>query len=56
MPVFNLQRSWSGYSRGYSTVQVEAETLEEAIASAWRLDGDEEVVRDDREYDEWEEA
>ncbi|QYW06091.1 RNA polymerase inhibitor [Shewanella phage vB_SspS_KASIA] len=57
MPKFKLQRSWSGYCRGYDTVEVEADTLEDAIESAWgHPDIQEEVVRDDRDHDEWEEA
>lgn len=31
MPKFKLRRNWSGYCRGYDTVEVEANTLEEAI-------------------------
>jgi hypothetical protein len=57
MPKFKLRRNWSGYCRGYDTVEVEANTLEEAIEVTWgATDIEEEVERDDREYDEWEEA
>ena len=57
VPKFKLQRSWSGYCRGRDTVEVEAATLDDAIRAAWfSLDVQEEVVRDDREYEEWEEA
>lgn len=55
MPEFNLSREWSGYSRGTDFMTVEADTLEEALEMAeWSEDYDQEVTRDDREKEEWE--
>lgn len=53
MKKFKVTFDWSGYSRGHSAYEVEAETAEKAIEN-W-YDGDEiehVVVRDDTERDE----
>ena len=55
MKTFNLERQWSGYSRGCDTISVEANTLEEALEKAEWMDGERSVHRDDTEADDWEE-
>lgn len=56
MKKYKVAVNWSGYSRGYSVYEIEAESEEEAIENCW--DGERiehEVVRDDTEK-EWSEA
>ena len=55
MKTFNLERQWSGYSRGRDAISVEANTLEEALEKAAWMDGERSVTRDDTEEDDWEE-
>lgn len=55
MKKFRVKFDWSGYSRGYSVYEVEAETAEEAKETFY--DGkkvEHEVVRDDTERDDME--
>lgn len=50
MPKFLVTRDWSGYSRGYTTYEVEAESAEEARDNYYSGEQVEhEVVRDDTE-------
>lgn len=55
MKTFNLERQWSGYSRGYDTITVVANTLEEALEYTEDMDGERSVTRNDTEADDWEE-
>lgn len=52
---FVLTREVTGYSRGYQCVEVEADTLEDAmeLAEYQAQDIDVDIVRDDRDYGEW---
>jgi hypothetical protein len=57
MSKYKLEVQWSGYCRGYTTVEVEADSPEEALekVDCGQYDNEEEViVRDDREHGEWE--
>lgn len=53
MSKYRAQIEWSGYSRGYMTVEVEAESPEEALelvhSYEWDTEVDRGVVRDDTE-------
>lgn len=57
MATFTLSREVSGYSRGYQTVTVEADTLEEAkdLADSIGCCADVDIVRDDRDRGDWSE-
>lgn len=54
---FTLTREVAGYSRGYQTVTVEADSLQEAkqLASSVATSADIEIVRDDRDRGDWSE-
>ena len=60
MPKFKLIREFSGYARGVDTVEVEAETLEQALEmvneSMEPLDFKREIRRDDIETEDWDET
>ena len=60
MKTFKLTRDWSGYCRGIDEISIEADSLEEAIkkAQCYSTQGmiETDVVRDDREYCDWEEG
>lgn len=56
MKKFKFSREVAGYSRGYQTVEVEAETLQEAeslINTHAAVMSDVEIVRDDRDKGDW---
>lgn len=57
MKTFTLTREVSGYTRGYQTVTVQANTLDEAkkLASRAASNAEIEIVRDDRDRGEWNE-
>jgi len=49
---YKVEYKWSGYSRGYATVIVEAESEDEARGNWWwGEEVDREVIRDDTECD-----
>ena len=58
MKEYEVQVQWRGYRRGYTTYKVEAESEEDAITNAKYgrsvVSSEENVVRDDREYGNWE--
>lgn len=56
MKTFKFQRDWYGYSRGTDTVEIVANTLEEAEGKLGDVyfDFERNVVRDDTENEGWE--
>lgn len=53
---FTLRREWSGYSRGYDEITVEADSFEEALEAVEdNYEYEREVVRDDISSECWEE-
>jgi hypothetical protein len=58
MEEYEVEVQWSGYCRGYTTYKVMAESEEDAINSAKYgcniVSSEENVVRDDRDYNDWE--
>lgn len=53
---FTLRRDIRGYIRGYETVTVKAESLQEAMIKADQEYADVEILRDDTDKDTWEEG
>jgi hypothetical protein len=55
MNKYKVRVEWSGYSRGYTIYEVEAETEEDAISNYdYGIEFDKVVVRDDTEREEGE--
>ena len=59
MKQVNLRQDWSGYSRGYNelTISVPDDATDEEvlkIAENQEFMAEQETVRDDRSYEEWE--
>lgn len=54
--IYRVQVPYSGYSRGYVTYEVEAESEEEAVKDAgYGREVFDNIVRDDRDF-EWDDA
>ena len=54
---YTFERNWSGYSRGIDTIEVEADSLEEAkdkVDYAYAGEYERNIVRDDTDKDDWE--